>query len=326
MSAIRGGQYTGTEALTVYTDRELQNATGATPTLVQDNSVVAGYTDISINFYPGEKDLINGQGDQWYDCSIWVPAVYTMAQMYQFLKYVTRYTSVDQFYQLNADDGQEYRSAAETAGGGATAQGPYTDVKVAPFGTLAGTTFFGARGIWVNGGTTADFVLLDSDGVSQSPPNYQKVTVTHDNLVGVQIFVAEITSAGGTIIKDQYAVDASTASTLTVDPAIDSNKTPENGKFRIGDLQYVYTSFSGTVFSGITPEPSAPVDSSVYVPFLDVLADTNPEISANVIYGGDVDVRTVVRKYGFKPYTADTTFGSTGLSFSPILTTDPQAT
>ena len=31
-------------------------------------------------------------------------------------------------------------------------------------------------------------------------------------------------------------------------------------------------------------------------------------------------------KYGFKPYTADTTFGANGLTFSPILTDDPQAT
>lgn len=40
----------------------------------------------------------------------------------------------------------------------------------------------------------------------------------------------------------------------------------------------------------------------------------------------DLPVRTSVRKYGFKPYDVDTTFGSTGLAFNPILADDPQAT
>jgi hypothetical protein len=56
------------------------------------------------------------------------------------------------------------------------------------------------------------------------------------------------------------------------------------------------------------------------------LADTSQELSDDVIYNADIDVRTVVRKYGFKEYTADTAFGSTGLTFTPILANDPQAT
>ena len=64
----------------------------------------------------------------------------------------------------------------------------------------------------------------------------------------------------------------------------------------------------------------------MFVPLLDLLADAASEQSANIIYTGSFPVRTVVRKYGFKPYTADTTFGANGLTFSPILTDDPQAT
>lgn len=56
-----------------------------------------------------------------------------------------------------------------------------------------------------------------------------------------------------------------------------------------------------------------------------MLADAVTELSDNVIQDGDITVITSVRKYGFKPYDVETTFGSTGLTFTPILANDPQA-
>jgi hypothetical protein len=79
------------------------------------------------------------------------------------------------------------------------------------------------------------------------------------------------------------------------------------------------------VFSGVTPDPTGET-GDFYVPLLSLLADASSEQSDNIIYNADIDVKTVVRKYGFKPYSVNTVFGSTGLSFSPILTVDPQAT
>ena len=95
---------------------------------------------------------------------------------------------------------------------------------------------------------------------------------------------------------------------------------------RFGDVEYAYTGFSGDTLTGVTPDPSAE-SGDFYIPLLDVLADATSEASDNIIYSGaPFDIRTRVRKYGFKPYTADTTFGDTGRSFSPILVDDPQAT
>jgi len=54
-------------------------------------------------------------------------------------------------------------------------------VKVSPFGTFAGGKFFGARGVFLEGIATADvqnFSLIDANGTTQSPPNFQSVTVT----------------------------------------------------------------------------------------------------------------------------------------------------
>jgi hypothetical protein len=280
-----------------------------------DNSTaqatVSGYNDISITFGAVQKDLNNGDGLQPYDCVV-DGGGRTIAQVYERLKYVCRYGETT--IQLDGDDGQEYRAADE---------GNYTDVKAAPFGTFAGGTIYGARGIWIENCLTSDFSLIDSDGDIQNPPNYQKVSVNHTTLSGCQIFVSEILT--GDIIKDQYGIASTSADSITVSGSIDINKVPQSGGLRVADTYYSYASISGSVFQTVSPDPSAEV-GALYVPLLDVLADATQELSDNIIYTSTINVRTTVRKYGFKEYTADTTFGSTGLSFSPILTTDPQAT
>jgi len=316
LSAVRGGTFVTSETLTEYSDREAQTATGESTTndgATAYTNVVAGYTDITDTFGLISRDLNNGNGSQNYDVEIDC-ATRPMTEVYEWLKYLTRYGSTGATYTVNGDDGQEYRSCSE---------GTYTDVKVAPFGTLAGTTFYGARGVWVTNYSSADFVLIDASGTEQSPPNYQKVIAAHSDLSGCTIFVAELD--GSVIKKDQYAISGTTTSTITVTASIDINKTPQTGGLRVGDTQYTFTSFSGSVFSGVTPDPSGET-GSLYVPLLDVIADATTEQSDNIIYDSDVNVRTVVRRYGTKPYTQDTTFGSTGLSFSPILVSDPQAT
>lgn len=311
LNAVRGGTLTPTNACSEYTDRELQTAGDASGTISSVTDVVAGWTGITDTFGAISRDLNNGAGAQGYDVEI-VCDSKTMAQVYEFLKYIVRYGSADT---VNGDAGQEYRSADE---------GTYKDVKVAPFGTLAGSTFYGARGVWVTGYASADFVLTDDAGVEQAPPNYQKVTVAHVSLSGCNIFVAEISA--GDIVKNQYTVSSATSNTITATASIDINKVPQSGVIRVGDVRYAYTSFTGAVFSGVSPDSSGLTNEDFYVPLLDILADETPELSADIIYNAAINVRTSVRKYGFKPYDVDTQFVATGLTFSPILTTDPQAT
>lgn len=258
-----------------------------------------------------DQDLNNGNGAQPYGAFIG-EATRSPTEIYEHMKYATRYGSTGGDF--NGDDGQEYRSAIE---------GTYAEVKTAPFGTLAGTTFYGARGIWMAAYTLADFVLIDSNATEQSPPNYQKVSVDHTSLIGCNIFVAEISA--GVVVKNQYTILSVTTNSITATASMDINKTPQTGSLRVADVVYAYTSFNGAVFSGVTPDPTGET-GDFYVPLLDILADATTELSDNVIYGAPITVRTSVRKYGFKPYDVDTSFGSTGLSFSPILTTDPQAT
>lgn len=322
-NSINGTGFNGTETVDEFTDRELTATSGmAQVTMSAYTDAVAGLTPLTITFGTVSRDLNNGNGSNNYDVEIDCQG-YSMAVAYEYMKYVVRKGSVTS---INSDDGQEYRSASE---------GTYTDVKVAPFGTLAGTTMYGARGVWFTNYSAADFVLIDASGTEQSPPNYQKVIATHTDLDGsvstlggVTVFVAEITGSGGTLIRNQYTYNdsPSTATALEVNEVIDINKTPQSGTVRIGDNQYPYTSYTGKIFT-VTVDPTAETDGAdTYVPLLDLTADADTEQSDNIIYSAPFWCRTVVRRYGTKHYTADTQFTSTGLSFSPILADDPQAT
>lgn len=277
-------------------------------------TIQALYDDVgfTITFGTISRDLNNGQGAQNYDIEIDCNSL-GMANVYEVLKLATQYGEITD--DLNGDDGQEYRSASE---------GTYAEVKVAPFGTLAGTTFFGARGVWLTNYLAADFSLIDAAGVTRVPPSLQKVNCNHPSLSGTNILVAE--SLAGAVIKDQYTIASVTTNSITCDgtPAIDPDKTTLTGIAKIGDTPYAYTSFAGNVLSGVTPDPTGET-GDFYIPLLDVAADAVTELSDNLVYNSDITVLTSVRKLGFKPYDVETTFGSSGLTFTPILANDPQS-
>lgn len=275
-----------------------------------DQTTVDGYGVTISAFGTISRDLNNGNGSVDYDVEVDCNGK-TMDEVYEYLKMATSY---EFDIAINGDEGQEYRSADE---------GNYTEVKVAPFGTIAGGTLYGARGVWFTNYASASFVLIDASGATQNPPNYQKVNVNHPSLIGCNVFVAE--SSGGLAIKDQYTVSSVTANTIVATTALDNNKTPQSGYAKIGDVKYAYTGYSGNTLNGVTPDPTGET-GSFYIPLLDVVADTTTELSDNIIQSGDITVITSVRKYGFKPYDVETTFSGSGLTFTPILSLDVQAT
>ncbi len=266
------------------------------------------------------NDLNNGANATNYDVEIDCNGK-TMSEVYEYLKMATSY---DWDISIHGDDGQEYRSADE---------GVYTDVKVAPFGTIAGGTLYGAQGVWFNNYNGADFVLTNSAGDTQSPPDYRNVVASHTDLDGsistdggVNILVTEVTGNGGTIIKDKYTVSSATADTITADSAIEANRTLQAGVIKVGDTKFEYTGFSGSDFTGVTPDASGLTSEDFYTPLMDRLADDVSETSNNLIYDTTPFwCITSVRRYGTKPYDVYAQFGANGLPFTPILADDPQA-
>ena len=165
------------------------------------DGTVSGYNDISITFGAVNKDLSNGNGLQPYDVVIDC-ATRPLSEVYEYLKYVCRHNSATT---LNGDAGEEYLAANAS----------YTEVKAAPFGTFAGGTFFGARGVWIENYDSEDaknFQLIDSDGDTQTPPNTIAIKVT-GVVSGDRVLVGQLDGVGGDLTGIDYIDETATATT-----------------------------------------------------------------------------------------------------------------
>lgn len=175
LNSVRFGSFVTSETITEYSDRETQIPTGQATTNDGTTSytpVMSNFDNISITFGNVTKDLDNGSGLQPYEVVIDCSGE-TLANVYEYLKYVVRYNSSGLTYQINGNDGQEYRN---------TSGYTWIDVKTAPFGTFAGGKFFGARGVWIENMDGADiqsYQLIDSNGEIQSPPENYSLILTN---------------------------------------------------------------------------------------------------------------------------------------------------
>ena len=143
------------------------------------------------------------------------------------------------------------------------ADSDYSASKSAPFGTLAGSTFFGAQAVWIQGMQTSDnnnIKLTDSGGTLRQPFTSVNITIK-DNEIGDRIAV--YLEAGTTELpnKTQYTShatlnDIGDATFDTVDGTTFPNDTPTSGTFIVVDTsaseehRYRYTSFNNTSGTG----------------------------------------------------------------------------
>jgi hypothetical protein len=142
--------------------------------------------------------------------------------------------------------------------------------KSAPFGTFAGGTFFGARGVLLADWASSDensFQLTPVPGGTYERP--QAITISVTNLVGGaetstvsdRVAVFRLTGSGGVIDKTEFSAaggEAIGAATLTVDGAIpqDVPGKTSGGVLRIRDFsdnnkgyRIRFSSWSGSVFT-----------------------------------------------------------------------------
>lgn len=125
------------------------------------NTTVATYNDISITFGTVSRSL---DGTNFYNYEVEIDcAGRPLAQVYEYLKYVTSY---DYYATLNSEPGYDYRNASEST---------YSNVdsKQAPFGTYAGGKFFGAQGVFLTNMDGLDgnnYELIDTNGNPRTPP------------------------------------------------------------------------------------------------------------------------------------------------------------
>jgi hypothetical protein len=244
----------------------------------------------------------------------------TLADVYEYLKYVTRRGSTTD---LGGVQGQQYISA----------DAAYTPIPAAPFGTFAGGIFFGARGVVVtnmNGADTNDFQVIDSAGNVKTPP--VSINITVDKVVaGDRVAVFRLTGAGGGIDTTEYTTAAAGNSvgsgTVTVTTAIAAD-TPASGTIRLGadKKRYAYTSWTGSTFtlSGTLGENRN--STNLFVPLIDVEATGVSVSSAAMTYAADIPALVRVRKKGIQPFEVEATVGSNGATVSAIRTPDSVVT
>jgi len=305
----------GRQAVPMATFEDLNNTTA--------EGTVAGWTDVVISVAgPYSKDIGDGGGAQNYDYSINCGGR-ILSQVYERLKYVTRDGETTL---IDGVQGQQYVTVAGQ-------EGTYAPVKQAPFGTFAGGIFFGARGIWIenmSGGDTENYQLIDSNGVTRSPPTQAPITVV-SIVAGDRVLVAESTGEGLTAIKkDQYTVSGTiiTGSNfihITVPIPAD---TPASGFIRVVDVgvseeRYQYSGWANWTFGlleNTTKEYVGPIDTC-YVPYVD-----NEAISTTIVqsltYDDNAWLVARVRKYGIIPWEGTGQLVTGGVTITASRITD----
>jgi len=281
-------------------------------------------------------------------------ATLALALVYEYLKYVTREAINEEPFQcyptkylnptlsIDKKDGEQYISAFRDF---TTPGNTYSAVKASPFGTFAGGTFFGARGVWIENMAAADiqkFQLTDSDNVAQNPPNFQSITITN-LLADDRVSVFKTEGIGSTVIeKDTYTAGVGnvTASTTFVVSETIATDTPSSGVIRAVDTsdissnretRYTYTSWATSTFqiSGTLGKEYTQTTDTAYVPFIDTTATTT-SATVQVIFTTNRPILIRVRRYApadpvtgpILPFQTTDTFGSTGYSTAAIRTLD----
>jgi hypothetical protein len=287
----------GRNAIPLATSSDLNNTSTAGDIADNAHTNIDGTgtnADINITFGTISRDLNNGNGSKNYDVEIDCNNQ-PLADVYEVLKWVTRRGSTTS---LNSTDGEQYLSANAS----------YTEVKASPFGTFAGGTFFGARGVWlanVQASEAQNYQLYASDNSLQVPPVTIAVQVSGLE-VDDKVCVFITTGDNFTINKSLYTSHATSNSTgstsFTVQESIDQD-IPQTGALRIRtaagvEERIAYTAWSGSVFTlGSAHSGGYDGTTTCYVGYIDKVATAAQE-SVSVKYDQDRYCMTVVRYYG----------------------------
>lgn len=301
------------------------------------SGTVAAY-NIGVTFGSYTVDVDGNSVDENYEVEINLNSTHTVAEAYEYLKYITRRGETATL-DTPAVQGQIYLSANP---------GTYAEVKAAPFGTFAGGNFFGARGVHfkLTGRPASEanlYELIDSDNnASISEPVSVSVAVT-SVVAGDQVFVA-LDDGTGAVDTDQFTLsstagdndinDTTIVITTTIPP-----ETPSAGYIRVGTdkTRYQYDSWTGSTFTlNSTAHPTGLAQdekgSAAFVPWIDETAGGTSVSKSITAPSTAKDVIIRVRKYGgagssIVPFESSGTISTTaGMSVAAIRTTDTVVT
>ena len=304
-------------------------STSVDPYITDSSATIAALTGISLAYATAAHDLNNGNGAKNYDLAINCGGN-GIAHVYEWL-------------QLQTDRGQTGTTNTNGVNGqffqGLTG---YTPIASAPFGTFAGTKFFGAQGVWLFNPASADrqnYQLMPNDGSTQIPPNYINLTIS-SVVAGDQILVARSTGVGSTAIAVfgytlASAGNSSGSGTVTVIGSIGSDE-PQIGTLRIENSAglydiYPYTSWTGSEFTLAGTLSATYNGATMFVTLLDVTASSS-SATTTLIFNSLINCVIRVRKYApgagnsIDMYESPGQITATGMNVSAIRNIDPVAT
>ena len=214
---------------------------------------------------------------------------------------------------LNGVTGWQYRKLNTT----------YTENQAAPFGSLAGGTWFVAQGWWINLASLnaldlKTYSLLDDAGATITPPN--NIGISVDSIVATDyVIVAKDNGSGGfanaktTGLVDILATGTAAATTVNLSgtPTAD---VPAAGTVRIAGNLHTYGAIAGNTLTGLSPAIPAGgyASSAMFFTYIDKETTGTSEASPSFTYVADFTARVRVRNgktTPIQPY--ETTFSVT---------------
>jgi hypothetical protein len=282
-------------------------------------SALALSTKVAITIGDTTQSTGDVNGPKLYKGTITLSGGITIAEAAQYLQAIGDEASTTT---INGVLGWKYKALDAS----------YTPNTKAPFGEIAGGKWLVAQGWWISGALAADsqnYQMTSHDGTPVTNPVVTVITIG-DLVAGVRILVARDDGAGS-YIDDEYTLNGihgSTLTTVTVNEAIKAD-TPETGYIRVGGVPYTYSTFnSGTKQFTLTGQLGGSGYASgteCFVPFLDMLADSTEETSANFTFSSQFNARLIARKGtspSYKPFTATFPVTSAGGAINAILDSD----
>lgn len=294
------------------------------------------------------RDIGDGNGNQPYNAVIFLNRAGTggdtLARMYEWVKYRTRSleTAGEPAYSLLGGKGSESGVQGRFY---ITLDTSYALVKASPWGTFAGGTFFGARGVFIQDMANADirsYQLIDSNGTVRNPPNQQTLTVSG---VVSGDRVAVFRTSGGQIYTNEWQISTRSglyngsgdtkilvrAGSRSFSSGALPQDVPATGVLRVLDpadtglfnsytysavnrTSHVFTLSSALGVNLVTGDPA-------FVVFIQEEA-TATSVSNNVIYVANISLLARVRSKGILPFEVTGTFTSAGATLSAIRTFD----
>jgi hypothetical protein len=241
-----------------------------------------------------------------YDVIVECGALYnagrTLAQVYEYLKYLTHDGQLWDFYTVVAGvitkvKGENYIQAYTG----------YSPVVTAPFGTFAGGKLFGAQGVWVEGmALSQSYQVIDSNGVGQAP--YASVNIVVSSVVSgdrVSVFRANAGVVDEAVFTSHAADNDIGDADFIINAAIPID-TPPAGALRVvhgtTKQRYRYSSWATSTFT-LTAVPGGTADAgSTGATLEDAASDfvTNVQV-------GDMITNTQTGESGIVTAIADAT-------------------